>query len=495
MDTSIPKTEISAQPDKALKRLIVRALKRRKGRATLADVVVDTGIPNLEVERLLRTMIGEYSCHLEVTDDGELYYEFDPRMIPLRSREWVSARTKAIGRKLWTGFRTFMKALIMIVMVVYFILFVVLVIAAMVAASRGRSSSSRGWGGRSSSSGGGNFFFWYWVFGRPSYRRRRHTWHNPTYGRYDSPRWSSARSDPRPFYLKVFSFVLGPEPGDVEPLVDEPALLAYARKQGGVLTRAQVASRTGWSLKQTERLLTKMVAKFEGDIRVTDDAVIVFVFPELLTSAGSKGIAPALPFWKRKESPMPITGNSASTNAIVMFLNGFNLVVAAVVPQLILPPLEIAPTVEALIGLSYFPMAFSGLVFLIPLIRFVVRIGPANRGRKARNTRRSLYKQVFKVASSSATKRLSTGGVVEQVIADHAFGKTEPPSEQSIQALAGDIFADLEGEVAIEDVQSPDEHTFKVLHDEIEAAREAKAPEKAEVTSKAKTVFSTRETR
>ena len=148
-----------------------------------------------------------------------------------------------------------------------------------------------------------------------------------------------------------------------------------------------------------------------------------------------------------------------------------------------------------MIGLSYFPMAFSGLVFLIPLARFVVWIGPANRRRKARNTRRSLYKQVFKVASSSATKRLSTGGVVDQAIADHAFGKTAPPSEQSIQTLAGQVFTELEGEVAIEDVESPGEHTFKVLHDEIDAAKVAKATEKANAPSKAKTVFSTKQAR
>ena len=58
--------------------------------------------------------------------------------------------------------------------------------------------------------------------------------------------------------------------GEVDPEVDEPALLAYVREKKGAVTTAEVASRTGWPLERAERELTKMVAQYDGNIAVTD---------------------------------------------------------------------------------------------------------------------------------------------------------------------------------------------------------------------------------
>ena len=91
----------ATESDRLLERRIVKSLRGRRGEATLADVVVDTGLPNLEVERLLRRMIGEFPCHLEVTEEGDILYHFDPAMRRYDQRDRLRRWLEAIGRPLW----------------------------------------------------------------------------------------------------------------------------------------------------------------------------------------------------------------------------------------------------------------------------------------------------------------------------------------------------------------------------------------------------------
>ena len=428
---------------------IAKALKRRRGRATAADVVVDTAIPSIEVDRLLRQMVSDYPCHLDVTEDGEILYSFEPAMRRFDQRGRLKRRLHSIGRRLWVAFSKFMKALIAIVMVVYVVLFTVLAIAAMVAAaSRGGSRrtyrpSHRG--------GGGNLFFWYWLFGRPGTRYRSHSYRNPSYGRYGR---SKTVKDQRPFYLKVFSFVLGPETQDVRPLVDEAALLTFIRKRRGVVTTADIAAHTGWSLTESEHALTQLMAPFDGNIVVTDDGELVFTFPGLLRTAGSTDTKPLPKYWARWERRLPITGNMSGSNLLIAALNSFNLVLALITPSTIMVQLEIRATTLTLVGLSWFPLVFSSLVFLIPAARWLFSVRRENRGRVERNVRRGVYAHVFGRVTGDRSLRIDPGRAADTSVKGlpEWVEKKIPPTisarvtEKALVALGGQPDVSVDGD-------------------------------------------------
>jgi hypothetical protein len=302
--------------------------------------------------------------------------------------------------------------------------------------------------------------------------------------------------DPRPFYVKVFSFVLGPEQDEVESLIDERALLAYIREKKGAVTTAEVSSRTGWSLSQSEAYVTRMVASYDGDLEVTDEGQIVFIFPELLKTAGKRGLVkPAAPFWSKWEAEMPLTGNQSSANVGIIFLNSFNLVAALAAPSMILPPLQLAATGTTLFFLSWFPLTFSALVFTLPLLRYLLQVRPENRRRQERNVRRGLYRAVFqKAAAAGAEARFEAEELkakVRQTVPKRAF--TPDDFDGQVEKLLTATTVELSGEVE-PGANGPGRmiYSYSDLSEAFEAARGARKRLAAGETL-GRRIFSTRD--
>ena len=468
--------------DQKLERHVRSALKKRKGKATTADIVVDTAIPTMEAERMLRSMISRYPCHLDVTEDGDLIYEFEPAMRTHDKREARRIWVEKTKRKLWLGFTKFMKAMIAVVMVLYVVLFVVLIVASMVAAA------NRGGGRRtmrtSRRGGGGNFWFWYFVFGRPGGRYRSRGYRNPTYQRYGRPR---VGKDERPFYQKVFSFVLGPETQDTEAVVDESAMLHLIRSKQGTITTAELSAHTGWSLSQSEETLTRLMGPYDGDITVTDESELVFSYPDLMLTAGQSTRKKKLPlFWERWERPLLLTGNKKGTDTLIGGLNLFNLVASIAAPTTIMVSLEIPATTAAMIALSWFPLTFAALVFAIPAIRSLWT-KRENRRRAERNARRAVYQHLYEDAKETGTTRLLQSPEEELAgskVPDWA-AKAPMPENQWFQ----DIVVDLGGEAVIsEDDPAAD---LSRLRENLNAARTTRALQK-KAPEKLQSVFNTR---
>jgi hypothetical protein len=55
---------------------IFKLANRRKGRITVSDVVIETGLGVHQAEDLLQNMVDNNRVTMEVTDDGMVYYEF-----------------------------------------------------------------------------------------------------------------------------------------------------------------------------------------------------------------------------------------------------------------------------------------------------------------------------------------------------------------------------------------------------------------------------------
>ena len=399
-DTELGRAELS---DSEVDRRLVAALKARGGTASEADAVVDSGVPPHVAGPGLRRLMLAYPCRLDVTEGGDIVYRFAPSF-PRRDTERYAA-ARALGRAAWRAFVVVYKVAIAVVLVGYFLLFLALLVAALVAAmsaNRGRSerSSSR-WGSRGGGMPGG--WFWLWAVGDRD--RRRHQGLRGT-------RWSGARhdaADPRPFYKKVFSFVFGLEKDPADALCTEKELLAWIRSHGGVVAPTELASLTGWSVDAAESESTRLLARYGGDIEVTNDGTILYRFADLLATAGGSAAArPAPRFWERWEAPASVTGNRGAANAGIAFLNAFILANAVVVTPAFLAPMLALPLREPLVfaGLVVFPAVYSVLFFLVPAARWLFSVRPANARRAARNLRRALLRQAHSSASGGQARPL-----------------------------------------------------------------------------------------
>jgi len=438
---------------------LVAALKKRDGKATAADIATDTGLPLGDVEIELRRMLALYKSHLDVDDDGLLRYRFDPALE--RRGESVERALYKARKVLWSGFKWFFKAWIMITLVGYTITFIVLLVALAVGAMAASSNSD-------SDSDGlvrlpihllGRFLeymFWFNIIdGNQSRGRSR--------GRSQGRSRRKSQKPEKPFYQKVFDFVFGPD-AIVDPLAAQRTFAAFVRHNKGRLTPADWASRSGQTLEQAENALTAGIMRFGGEVDVTDDGNLSYRFDELRASARSSGDFghDIDPIWQKRATVRPMTGNPTSTNGWIIAFNAFNLAMSTFVLVGLSSPAQVSLGVT--IGLGWVPLIFSLMFFSIPIFRWIGQASAKSKAEKE-NERRQAYQAVY----SAARKGLP-------VMLDSKI------STEIAMALDGE--PDLEG--------GGDLFTFETLTSQMRDASAARANEADQVVF-GQTVFSSDE--
>jgi hypothetical protein len=421
------------QPD------ILRGLRSLKGRGTIGDVVSSVGLPRDQVEPALKALLESHRGHLEVTESGEMVYAFDRKLIRRDAVPLMTRFLNAAKRFIRGAF----KAWIVLMLVVYFVVFVVLVIAAIVAMmSRGgeRRSGGGGWGrGRGHHHGGHfqfpSFLLWYYIW-TPRWRLGR-----SYYGR----RWEAVQSKENrsPFYKKVFAFVFGPDQPKPTQQQHDRSVLRLIRARKGVLTTAELMQHNALPMPAAEEELGRLLGSYEGEPVVTDDGELVYTFPELLMSAhGPVTDREPNPAWLRLEYPLEITGNETKHNAVIVGMNGFNLLAGVTAPVFIFPQLGLGGP-AAFVGLVFIPVVFSVLFFSVPLLRrFTVQ--RENRRREARNLRRVVLGLVYREALAGA------GKVTVDRALDHARSGLKRPElgRASVEAVLQQLATEFESDIS-----------------------------------------------
>src|SRR5690554_2375162 len=121
---------------------ILKSLRKRKGVATAGDVAADTGLGYEQVDWALQQMLDLYKSHLDVDDEGNLRYRFDPA---LTRRGADPGRTwRKVKRFAWRTFVVLFKVWTMAMLVGYTIAFILLILAASLAAIGASASSDDG---------------------------------------------------------------------------------------------------------------------------------------------------------------------------------------------------------------------------------------------------------------------------------------------------------------------------------------------------------------
>lgn len=408
---------------------ILTSLRRLDGRATVGDVVADTGLVADAARGGLKALLESHRGHLEVSDSGELVYSFERGMIERGSEPWL-ARVQRTFKRVVTGA---FKASIVVMLVAYFIIFVALVIAAIFASQRGGDSRG-GWGGRGRGGLGLDPVLWYWLWG-PRWRIGR-----PYYGH----RWERTldRDDRVPFYKKVFAFVFGPDrPTPTARQLDRGAL-RLIRARNGVLTTAELVEHTGATLPEAESEMGRLLGAYDGEAVASPNGEVVYAFPGLMASVDNRrSLREPNPTWLRLEPPRPLTGNTKGANAAVAGMNLFTMLASATAPWFIFPRLGLSGP-AAFIGLVLVPLAFSVLFFSGPAVRSV-GVLLENRKRRARNIRKVVLGMAYRHALDDrpSLEEASVHAFVRDRLPDDDVSRSE--TDEALHALAADFDADV----------------------------------------------------
>ncbi len=374
---------------------------------TIADAAAKSGLALRDAERGLYFLTSKYRGHLRVSEDGDLVFLFPTNF----TQPWVVKDTvDRVLEKTWAGIvgagRFVVRAWVMIVLVAYAAIFVAIVVASLFT----RSNDSRS----SSFPGSGLLAGFFRVFADALFWTF-HPWSPLAIGyyddrsRYDTGRAPSRRvKDETPFYEKVNRFLFGPVKPKPDERAKERAILEEIRAKKGRVGLADVMRATGLPRHEADPMMARLMLDYDGDVEVSEEGGIFYRFAAIRKTA--QETAPgtgARPVWTQRAELPPLTGNDAGANLMIAGLNVFNMIMAWValtshltlerLPLLFMrhPPPEalIAPTGTAVV-LGIIPLAFSFLLFLLPLGRMLAR--PFETQTLAReNGRRAVLQEVL----------------------------------------------------------------------------------------------------
>lgn len=446
---------------------ILKSLKKRRGIATAGDVAADTGLGYEHTDWALQQMLNLYKSHLDVDNDGNLRYRFDPTFT--RRGEDPGRAWRQFKRAAWRGFMAFFKVWTMVMLVGYTVLFVLLLLALGIAAFSARMGDDDRGGGASLGmlpfmlvARFLEFMFWWNIFSGPDAHRQ-------TYGYQRGGMMGGRRAHKRPdkpFYQKIFDYLFGPQPAARDPYAPGRAFAQFVRSRQGRITAADWASRTGQSLEEASSALTASLGRFSGDIDVTNDGVLVYRFDNLMVTADQDLRAPTSelpPIWQRSVTLPSFTGNPSSSNTWITVFNGFNLFMALFVLFM-----TVGLPVAALIFLGWVPLIFSTIFFAIPMLRKIA-YNRQKRQATRENERRRALQVVFE--SAQRAQPLATGALPEAV------------QDGMLLAYDGDIEVTASGQTV---------YTFSELATQLDAGRQARQSAGTQVVF-GKTVFSSDE--
>ena len=359
---------------------VMRAVESLDYRVTVGDVAAKAGL-NVEVaQQGLLALASETQGHLQVSESGEIAYEF-PRNFQgiLRNKYW-QLRLQEIADKVWQATFYIIRLSFGVMLLVSIAIIFIAIFALMIAASQGGGDRDNRRGGFGGGFGGGFLFFpsdIFWLFS-PRYGRR---------GRYRSTYGTSsysAKSAPvrRPgeklnFFEAIFSFLFG----DGDPNADLEdrrwrTIGTVISNNGGAVTAEQIAPYLddlgeGWD-KEYEDYMLPVLARFNGQPEVSPTGEIVYYFPELQVSAMQRGKAAVGAYLK--EVKRKFTQATSDQVLLSIGLGSLNIVGALVLSSMLQDFIAQGAAIPAAAIFAqsiFWVLVGYGVAFLaVPLVRY-----------------------------------------------------------------------------------------------------------------------------
>ncbi len=350
---------------------VMRAVESLDYRVTVGDVAAQAGLKVEVAQKGLLALASETQGHMQVSESGEIAYEF-PRNFQgiLRNKHW-QLRLQAIAEKVWQVVFYIIRLSFGVMLLVSIAIIFIAIFALMIAAS------SQGGGDRDNRRGGGfggGFFFFptdiFWLFS-PRYGRRRQY----GYGGRTAPA-------PRPgeklnFFEAIFSFLFGD--GNPNADIEERRWRTVGNvisNNGGAITAEQVAPYLdnlgeGWD-KEYEDYMLPVLTRFNGQPEVSPTGDMVYYFPELQVSAMQRGRAAVSAYLK--EAKRKFTEASSNQVMLSIGLGSLNIIGALVLWNMLqsfIAQGAVLPAAAVFAQSMFWLLLAYGVAFLaVPLIRY-----------------------------------------------------------------------------------------------------------------------------
>jgi hypothetical protein len=461
--------QVSSSPRSAAS-VLEDSLRGFRGDLTVADAAARAGLALAEAEQGLRRLAAGRGGHLAATERGELIYSFPRGLVePVDERRRGARLWRATRRALSSAGRFVVRAWVSVVMIGYAALFVGVAIAL-----AARDDDGDGMGSVLSWLGRAVIEALFWTFHPLS-----------PFALSSQPAWLRSGSARRrggrrlPFYDRVNRFVFGPPAAPPDPRARQRHILAEIRRLDGRVGPGDLMRVTGLDREGAERELLRLVVDHDGDIQVSDDGAVLYVFKALRSTAAAEldarapGGGVAAPIWTERATVPPVTGNGAGTNVLLAALNGFNIAAgaAAVAAGLTVDRLAAlvssahahftavdAPVAALTAGgggvpilLGWAPLLFSTALFALPAARALGHRRALARA-AAENGRRALLRLVLDEQAGRVELRATE---VEQAWTaaaragggGRAGGPRTGEIEAAVRALGGEVDVTDEGTI------------------------------------------------
>jgi hypothetical protein len=408
---------------------IEKLLHKSKGRISPQDATAETGYSIEEVKDALNRLIEIYECRVTVNEQtGNLLYIY---RYPLfrRGRKTFREILFVVLEAFWKVFTVVYKASIGIILILYTVIFVILLIILAVGTRDSDRDIDIG------SIIGGILraiaeAFWFASITRPIEYDIE-----PNGIRYK--KYTPEKNKGKSFIHSVYSFVFGPEMPKYNPLADAQEVVAFIRQNKGKLTAGHLILLSGLSYNQAEEKLAEYAVKFKGDLYIAEDGTVVAEFYDILHSASKEFTGGKIEYYMDEaDHPYLITGNSSGKNAAIICANAFNLIMSFVGYQFGM----------AFFGdfggfvIGTFPLVFSILFFIIPLLRIPFVIDKQNKREKS-IIRKKLFGTIVKTKPILSVNELwSKSGLNPE-----AGNKATQVLEKLVPELQGSIELSPEG--------------------------------------------------
>lgn len=380
----------------------MKAVESLKYRVTVGDVAAQAGL-NVEVaQQGLLALASETQGHLQVSDAGEIAYEFPKNFRGVLRNKYWQLRFQEIAAKIWQVvfyiIRISFGVILMLSIAVIFIAIFALSIAA----------SSQGGGNRDNRGGGGGGFmispFNFFYLFNFNYGRGRQRYPN----RSSAPRsrqGAAGQSGKKLNFLEaIFSFLFGD--GDPNADLEERRwrdIGAVISNSGGAIAAEQVVPYLdnlgeGWN-KEYEDYMLPVLSRFDGRPEVSPTGDLVYYFPELQVSAADRRATSVGAYLK--EAKRKFTSATSDQVMIAIGLGSVEIVGALVLRNMLQNALAqsiVLPASVVFVQSILWILLGYGVAFLaVPLLRYYWvqwRNGKIEKRNEARQDRAVMLNQL-----------------------------------------------------------------------------------------------------
>lgn len=360
---------------------VMKAVESLKYRVTVGDVAAQAGL-NVDVaQQGLLALASETQAHLQVSNAGEIAYEFPKNFRGVLRNKYWQLRFQALLDQVWQVVFYIIRLSFGIMLLLSIALIFIAIFALMIAAS-----SQGGGGNNNNDRRGGGFSFGlspfniFYLFDF-NYRRGRRRYPNRYSGSGSrsggrlSRRGNNASGETGKlnFLEAIFSFLFG----DGDPNADLEdrrwqTIGTVINNNRGAVVAEQIAPYLddlgeGWD-KEFEDYMLPVLTRFDGQPEVSPTGEIVYYFPELQVSAIDRGKAAVSAYLK--ETKRKFTAATSDQVMISIGLGSVNLIGAAILWTMLQDAVIVGGYVAFVQSIFWLLLGY-GVAFLgIPLIRY-----------------------------------------------------------------------------------------------------------------------------